>query len=39
VSVMGYQQYGLKEWRTQTAPRIVDLLREEGADGVVLAPV
>jgi D-proline reductase (dithiol) PrdB len=39
VSVMGYQQYGLEEWRTQTAPRIVDLLREEGADGVVLAPV
>lgn len=39
VSVMGYQLYGLEEWRAQTAPRIIDLLRDEGADGVVLAPV
>jgi D-proline reductase (dithiol) PrdB len=39
VSVMGYQRRGLQAWRTQTAPRIVDLLREESADGVVLAPV
>lgn len=39
VSVMGYQQAGLEVWRTQTAPEIVSLLRDEGADGVVLAPV
>jgi hypothetical protein len=39
VSVMGYQQAGLEVWRTQTAPAIIELLREEGADGVILAPV
>ena len=38
-SVMGYQQAGLETWRTQTAPAIVQRLREEGADGVILAPV
>jgi D-proline reductase (dithiol) PrdB len=38
-SVMGYQQAGLEVWRTQTAPAIVDVLRDEGADGVILAPV
>lgn len=39
VSVMGYQEAGLRVWRDETAPAIVDHLREEGADGVVLAPV
>jgi hypothetical protein len=39
VSVMGYQEAGLDVWRTQTAPAIVDLLRSQGTDGVVLAPV
>jgi hypothetical protein len=38
-SVMGYQQAGLEVWRTRTAPEIVDVLRREGADGVILAPV
>jgi hypothetical protein len=38
-SVMGYQQAGLEVWRTQTAPAIVDVLRDEGSDGVILAPV
>lgn len=38
-SVMGYQQAGLATWRTQTAPAIVDVLRDEGTDGVILAPV
>jgi hypothetical protein len=38
-SAMGYQQAGLDAWRTQTAPAIVDRLRDEGADGVILAPV
>ena len=39
VSVMGYQQAGLEAWRTATAPAIADLLRSQGTDGVVLAPV
>jgi len=39
VSVMGYQQAGLEVWRRETAPAIAALLREDGADGVVLAPV
>lgn len=39
VSVMGYQAQGLEVWRRETAPAIVALLRDEGADGVVLAPV
>jgi D-proline reductase (dithiol) PrdB len=39
VSVMGYQQAGLDVWRRETAPAITSLLRDEGADGVVLAPV
>lgn len=37
-SVMGYQQEGLLAWRRETAPAIVSRLREEGSDGVVLAP-
>jgi D-proline reductase (dithiol) PrdB len=39
VSVMGYQQAGLEGWRTETAPAIVDLLRDQGTDGLILAPV
>ena len=39
VSVMGYQERSLEGWRTQTLPEIVELLRGEEADGVVLAPV
>ena len=39
VSVMGYQQAGVEVWRRETAPAIAALLREDGADGVVLAPV
>ena len=38
-SVMGYQRAGLVEWRASTGPEIVARLRDEGADGVVLAPV
>jgi D-proline reductase (dithiol) PrdB len=38
VSVMGFQQSGLEVWRNETAPAIAALLREDGADGVVLAP-
>jgi D-proline reductase (dithiol) PrdB len=39
VSVMGYQQAGLEVWRRDTAPAIVDLLRGQGTDGLILAPV
>ena len=39
VSVMGYQERGLAGWRETTAPAIVELLREQGTDAVVLAPV
>jgi hypothetical protein len=39
VSVMGYQEAGLELWRHETAPAIVALLRAQGTDGVVLAPV
>jgi len=38
VSVMGYQDRSLREWSSVTAPAIVAHLREQGADGVVLAP-
>jgi D-proline reductase (dithiol) PrdB len=39
VSVMGYQQAGLDIWRRETAPAIIELLRDQGTDGVILAPV
>jgi D-proline reductase (dithiol) PrdB len=39
VSVMGYQQAGLEGWRHETAPAIVELLRAQGTDGLILAPV
>jgi hypothetical protein len=38
ISVMGYQQASLEIWQGQTAPEIAAALRDEGADGVVLAP-
>ena len=38
-SVMGYQQAGLEVWRRETAPAIVERLRAEGTDGLILAPV
>lgn len=38
VSVMGFQAAGLQVWRGETAPAIVELLRAQGSDGVVLAP-
>ena len=39
VSVMGYQQSGLDTWRTQTAPAIIELFRDQHTHGVVFAPV
>lgn len=38
-SVMGYQEAGLAVWRTETAPAVVERLRAEEVDGVILAPV
>jgi len=38
VSVMGYQQAGLDVWRRETAPAVVGLLRDDGVDGLILAP-
>lgn len=38
-SVMGYQDEDLNGWREQTLPELVELLRRQGSDGVVLAPV
>ena len=38
-SVMGYQEEGLEAWRTRTAPEIVEVLRSERVDGLLLAPV
>jgi len=38
-SVMGYQEEGLEVWRDRTAPEIVEVLRDERVDGLVLAPV
>jgi hypothetical protein len=38
VSVMGYQDRSLKDWHRTTAGEIVAHLREQGAEGLVLAP-
>jgi hypothetical protein len=38
-AVMGFQDRGLREWKSVTAPQIIERLREQGADGLVLAPV
>lgn len=38
-SVMGYQEAGLETWRSSTAPAVVEQLRAEQTDGVILAPV
>lgn len=38
MAVMGYQDRGLEDWRSTTAPEIVAHLREQGADGLILAP-
>ena len=37
-SVMGYQQAGLEVWRTTTAMEIVERLRDEHVDALLLAP-
>jgi D-proline reductase (dithiol) PrdB len=37
-AVMGYQQAGLDEWRSKTAGEIVERLRDEHVDVLLLAP-
>lgn len=39
ISVMGYQEAGLRVWRDETGPAIVEHLRSERVDGLILAPV
>jgi hypothetical protein len=38
LSVMGYQDRSLEVWREKTAPELVARLRDQQADGLVLAP-
>jgi D-proline reductase (dithiol) PrdB len=38
VSVMGFQERSLEDWRESTAPELIARLREQGADGLILAP-
>ncbi len=38
ISVMGYQDRSLGVWRDETSPRIVEQLRRDEVDAVVLAP-
>ena len=39
LSVMGYQERSLEGWRLETLPELVAKLRDEQADGLILAPV
>ena len=39
LSVMGYQDRSLQAWREQTLPGLVAKLRDQQADGLILAPV
>ncbi|HLQ15285.1 MAG TPA: hypothetical protein VK256_05440 [Candidatus Eisenbacteria bacterium] len=38
LSVMGYQEAKLFEWRQTAAPELIAHLREQGASGLILAP-
>jgi hypothetical protein len=38
LSVMGYQERSLEGWRRDTAPQVIARLREQQADGLILAP-
>jgi hypothetical protein len=37
-SVMGFQEHSLEGWKNETAPEIVAHLRDQVADGLILAP-
>ncbi|GAC1687552.1 MAG: hypothetical protein PVS2B1_08400 [Candidatus Dormibacteraceae bacterium] len=38
LSVMGYQERSLQDWKATTAPGLIAHLRDQGADGLILAP-
>jgi hypothetical protein len=38
LSVMGYQDRSLQGWRERTAPELIAHLRDQNADGLILAP-
>ena len=38
LSVMGFQERSLQGWKETTAPQIVAWLRDQNADGMILAP-
>jgi hypothetical protein len=38
VAVMGYQDRELRDWHHTTAPEIVEVLRDQSTDGLILAP-
>jgi D-proline reductase (dithiol) PrdB len=38
ISVMGYQERSLEGWRQETLPELIVQLRNQNADGVILAP-
>jgi len=38
ISVMGYQDRSLEGWRNETLPELVAMLRDQPADGLILAP-
>jgi D-proline reductase (dithiol) PrdB len=38
ISVMGFQERSLDGWRNETLPELVAMLRDQQADGIVLAP-
>ena len=38
VSLMGYQDRSLRDWQDRTAPELVAHLRDQVADGLILAP-
>jgi D-proline reductase (dithiol) PrdB len=38
ISVMGYQERSLEGWRQETLPELIVQLRDQSADGLILAP-
>ena len=38
ISVMGYQERSLEGWRQETLPELIVHLRDQNADGLILAP-
>jgi D-proline reductase (dithiol) PrdB len=38
ISIMGYQERSLEGWRQDTLPELIVQLRDQNADGLILAP-